>query len=59
MLKELSIKVKKGNLYKILRDKGLPKNIIKWSMDFISSKTVTPKREGISGILFKLDNSLP
>ena len=52
-------KVKKGNLYKVLRDKGLPKNIIKWIVDFISSRTITLKREGILGIPFKLDNGLP
>jgi len=52
-------KVKKGNLYKVFKDKGLSKNIIKWSIDFISLKTVTPKKGGISGTLFKLDNSLP
>ena len=52
-------KVKKGNLYKVLRDKGLLKNIIKWSVDFISLKIVTFKKRGISGTPFKLDDSLP
>jgi Reverse transcriptase (RNA-dependent DNA polymerase) len=52
-------KVKKGNLYKVLRDKGLPKNIVKWIVDFISSRTITLKRGGILGTPFKLDNGLP
>ena len=58
-VKEAFNKVKKGNLYKVLRDKGLPKNIIKWIVDFISSKTITLKRGGMLGIPFKLDNRLP
>jgi len=52
-------KVKKGNLYKVLRDKGLPENIVKWIVNFISSKIITLKRGGILGIPFKLDDGLP
>jgi len=51
--------VKKENLYKVLRDKGLPKNIVKWIVDFINSRTITLKRGGMSGTPFKLDNGLP
>ena len=58
-IKEAFNKVKKGNLYKVLRDKGLPKNIIKWFVDFISLKIVTPKRGGISRTPFELDDGLP
>jgi len=51
--------VKKGNLYKVLRDKGLPKNIVKWTVNFISFRTITLKRGEILGIPFKLDDGLP
>jgi hypothetical protein len=51
--------VKKGNLYKVLRDKGLPENIVKWTVDFINSRTITLKRGGMLGTFFKLDNRLP
>ena len=50
---------KKGNLYKVLRDKGLPENIVKWTVDFMSSRTITPKRGGMSGTPFELDDGLP
>jgi len=52
-------KIKKGNLYKVLRDKGLPKNIVKWFMDFMSLKIVTFKRGGIFRTPFELDDGLP
>jgi len=52
-------KVKKGNLYKVLRDKGLPKNIVNWIVDFMSFRTITLKRKKMLGTLFKLDDRLP
>ena len=52
-------KAKKGNLYKVLRDKGLPKNIVKWIVDFISSRTITLKRRGMLRTPFELDDGLP
>jgi len=36
--------VRKDYRYKVLRDKGVPENIIKWTVDFISNRKIYLKR---------------
>jgi len=36
--------VRKDYIYKVLRDKGVLENIIKWTIDFISDKKIYLKR---------------
>jgi len=36
--------VRKDYVYKVLRDKGVPENIIKWTIDFISDREIYLRR---------------
>jgi phosphoribosylaminoimidazole-succinocarboxamide synthase len=51
--------VKKDFIYKILRDKGVPNNIVRLVVDFISNRTVYPRRGRVKGSSILLDNGFP
>ena len=50
--------VRKDYIYKVLRDKGVLENIIKWTIDFISDKKIYLKRGETQGNPFKIDDGL-
>jgi hypothetical protein len=50
---------KKDFIYKILRDKGVPNNIVRLVVDFISDRTVYPRRGRVKGSSIHLDDGFP
>jgi hypothetical protein len=50
---------KKDFIYKILRDKEVPNNIVWLVVDFISDRTVYPRRGRVRGRSIYLDDGFP
>lgn len=49
---------KKDYVYKVLRDKGVPENVVKLAVDFMSNRTVHPRRGRVKGNSIHLDDGL-